>query len=96
MFRVAALVALVATLAACNVADIRELFSNAKAVASDLEQSTGMKPEVGFNWQNGRLEGLDSPHPRSTLVHHLQLPVLLRGTLPVTDAQGSAIKRTEV
>ena len=56
MFRVAALVALVATLAACNVADIRELFSNAKAVASDLEQSTGMKPQVGFNWQNGRLE----------------------------------------
>jgi hypothetical protein len=48
MFRVAALVALVATLAACDV------FTNAKAVESDPEQSTGMKPEVGFNWQNGR------------------------------------------
>jgi hypothetical protein len=58
MFRVAALVALVATLAACDV------FTNAKAVESDLEQSTGMKPEVGFNWQNGRLETVTVTFPR--------------------------------
>jgi hypothetical protein len=58
MFRVAALVALVATLAACDV------FSNAKAVESDLEQSTGMKPQVGFNWYNGRLVNITVTFPR--------------------------------
>jgi hypothetical protein len=57
MFRVAALVALVATLTACDMfSTLTEGSKYAKAVESDLEQSTGMKPQVGFNWQNGRLE----------------------------------------
>jgi hypothetical protein len=30
-------------------------FNHAKAVESDLEESTGVKPRVGFNWNNGRL-----------------------------------------
>ena len=29
--------------------------TRANAVASDLQESTGVKPQVGFNWDNGRL-----------------------------------------
>ena len=47
MFRIAALLALVATLAACDVLT-EGFFKYAKAVESDLERSTGMKPEVGL------------------------------------------------
>ena len=55
MFRVAALVALVATLTACDMfSTLTEGSKYAKAVESD--QSTGMKPQVGFNWHDGRLE----------------------------------------
>jgi hypothetical protein len=55
MFRVAALVALVATLTACDMfSTLTEGPKYAKAVESD--QSTGMKPQVGFNWHDGRLE----------------------------------------
>ena len=65
MFRVAALLALVATLAACDVfSTLTEGFKYSKAVESDLEQSTGMKPEVGFSWHNGRLEKVTVTFPR--------------------------------
>jgi len=65
MLRVAALLALVATLTACDVfSTLTEGFKYAKAVESDLEQSTGMKPEVGFSWHNGRLEKVTVTFPR--------------------------------
>jgi hypothetical protein len=35
-----------------------------KAVETDLEQSTGVKPEVGFNWHNGRLTSVTVQFPR--------------------------------
>ena len=63
MFRIAALLALVATLAACDVLT-EGFFTYAKAVESDLEQSTGMKPAVGFSWQNGRLETVTVTFPQ--------------------------------
>ena len=52
-----AIVILATSLAGCGVV---ELISNGlaytKAVETDLEHATGIKPEVGFNWHNGSLE----------------------------------------
>ena len=65
MLRVAALLALVATLTACDVfSTLTEGFKYAKAVESDLEQSTGIRPGVGFTWQNGRLETVTVTFPQ--------------------------------
>jgi hypothetical protein len=36
----------------------------AKAVESELAQSTGIKPEVGFNWHNGQLETVTVTFPQ--------------------------------
>jgi hypothetical protein len=56
MVRFAAILILALGLAACDAVNTAtEGFSNANAVARDLEASTGMRPEVGFNWKNGRL-----------------------------------------
>ena len=65
MVKLAALVMLAANLAACDafstLTDGRQF---AKAVETDLEVSTGTKPEVGFNWHNGRLESVTVTFPR--------------------------------
>lgn len=59
MFRIAAVLALAASLAACDViSTLTDGWKYANAVERDLEQSTGMKPRVGFNWKNGRLESV--------------------------------------
>jgi hypothetical protein len=36
----------------------------AKAVETDLEQETGSRPGVGFNWSNGRLTSVSITFPR--------------------------------
>ncbi|MBR0826560.1 hypothetical protein JQ596_13510 [Bradyrhizobium manausense] len=65
MFRTALLLVCALTLSACDVVStIREGFAEAKAVESDLEQSTGTKPQVGFNWHNGRLTSVTVQFPR--------------------------------
>jgi len=65
MFRVAALLACAVSLAACDMLNtLADGLKYAKAVESDLERSTGMKPEVGFNWHNGRLETVTVTFPR--------------------------------
>jgi hypothetical protein len=65
MFRVAALLAFAVSLAACDViSTLIDGWKYAEAVKSDLELSTGMKPEVGFNWHNGRLETVTVTFPR--------------------------------
>jgi len=44
------------SLAACDVTStLTEGSKQARAVESALETSTGVKPNVGFNWQNGQL-----------------------------------------
>lgn len=43
-------------LAACGVVStLVDGFKYAKAVEADLQEVTGVKPAVGFNWHNGRL-----------------------------------------
>jgi len=56
MFKLVAALAIAFTLAACDAVNtVTEGAAHARAVESDLEQSTGMKPRVGFNWNNGKL-----------------------------------------
>lgn len=65
MFRAAVLLVLAVTLSACDVVStLREGMQQAKAVETDLEESTGVKPEVGFNWHNGRLSSVTVQFPR--------------------------------
>ena len=56
MRKIIAIIVLASGLAACGaISTLLNGFKYAKAVESDLEQTTGLKPGVGFNWHNGRL-----------------------------------------
>jgi uncharacterized protein involved in tolerance to divalent cations len=51
MHKAIAIVVLAVGLAACDmISTLVNGFKYAKAVEGDLEQATGLKPEVGFNW----------------------------------------------
>jgi hypothetical protein len=64
MFKIAAILAFALGLAACDAVNtVTEGFSHAKAVESDLEEWTGSKPQVGFNWNNGRLVSVTVAFP---------------------------------
>ncbi len=65
MHRALVLMVLATGLAACGpISTLTEGFKEAKAVETDLEQFTGMKPNVGFNWNNGRLTSVNVAFPR--------------------------------
>jgi hypothetical protein len=65
MFKIAASLVFALSLAACDAVDtMTEGFSHAKAVESDLERTTGVRPRVGFNWNNGRLVSVTVQFPR--------------------------------
>src|SRR5262249_54804098 len=72
MRRIFAIAAVVLCLGAClgalggcdAVKTVTEGFKEAKAVEGDLEQSVGIKPQVGFNWNNGQLGQVTVVFPR--------------------------------
>ncbi len=65
MLRIAIVFILALGLAACDAVNtVTEGFSHAKAVESDLEASTGVRPQVGFKWNNGRLVTVTVMYPR--------------------------------
>jgi hypothetical protein len=65
MHKTIAIVVLAAGLAACGAIDsLVDGFKYAKAVETDLEQETGLRPGVGFNWNNGRLTSVSVTFPR--------------------------------
>lgn len=65
MSRFVLLLACAVVLAGCDaVSTVTEGFKQSKAVEADLEQSTGVKPAVGFNWHNGRLVSVTVQFPR--------------------------------
>jgi hypothetical protein len=65
MHKAIAIVVLAAGLAACEmVGTLVDGIKYAKAVEGDLEQVTGLKPAVGFNWKNGRLRSVTVTFPR--------------------------------
>ena len=52
-------------LCGCDVVStVTEGFKEAKAVETDLQQATGMRPDVGFNWNNGTLVQVTVVFPR--------------------------------
>ena len=68
-FRLATFVALalglVLGLAACGViSTLVEGWKYAKAVEADLESATGVKPSVGFKWENWRLLTVTVAYPQ--------------------------------
>ena len=65
MLRIAAILALAISLAACGdiVSTLTDGFNQAKAVEAELEQSTGTKPRVGFNTYNGKLTSVTVMFP---------------------------------
>jgi hypothetical protein len=65
MRKIIAILLLASSLAACGmISTLVDGFKHARAVASDLEQATGVKPEVGFNWHNGRLVRVSVGFPK--------------------------------
>src|SRR6516165_1705786 len=65
MIRIAAVLLVAFGLAACDAMNtMTEGFNHAKAVETDLEGSTGVRPNVGFSWNNGRLTSVTVTYPR--------------------------------
>lgn len=63
--RLAAVAALALGLAACGViSTLVEGWKYARAVETDLESATGVKPSVGFKWENGRLLSVTVAYPQ--------------------------------
>jgi hypothetical protein len=63
--RAIAIVGLAAALAGCDAADlISNGLSYTRAVETDLEHTTGVRPEVGFNWHNGSFRSVTVTFPR--------------------------------
>lgn len=58
-------IVLAGSLAGCGAAElISNGFAYTRAVEADLEQATGMRPTVGFNWSNGRFQSVTVTFPR--------------------------------
>jgi hypothetical protein len=65
MSRLAAIVLLAIGLAGCDAfSTLTDGLKYAKAVESDLAKVTGMTPQVGFNWSNGRLVQVTVAFPK--------------------------------
>ena len=65
MFRAVLIVVLALALSARDVvAVVKDGMRQVQAVEGDLEQSTGVRPEVGFNWHNGRLTSVTVLFPK--------------------------------
>lgn len=65
MFRAAVVLVVACALSGCDIVTVlKDGMQQARAVETDLEQSVGLKPEVGFNWHNGRLRSVSVEFPR--------------------------------
>jgi hypothetical protein len=65
MQKAIAIVILAAALAGCDVVNtVTEGFKQAKAVEADIAEATGVKPNVGFSWNNGRLTSVTVSFPK--------------------------------
>ena len=63
--RALAILVSASSLAGCGAADlVSNGFSYMRAVETDLERSTGVKPKVGFNWSNGSFRSVTVTFPR--------------------------------
>jgi hypothetical protein len=56
---------LAGSLAGCGAADlISNGFFYSRTVATDLENATGLRPQVTFEWHNGRFQSVTVTFPR--------------------------------
>jgi hypothetical protein len=64
MFRAVVIIVLAIALSGCDAfSALKDGMQHAQAVEGDLEQSTGVRPQVGFNWRNGRLASVTVMFP---------------------------------
>ena len=88
--KIAILVLVAAGLTACGpISTFVDGFKYAKAVEADLEAVTGLKPGVGFNWNNGKLTSVSVVFP--SLYTNKPLPELAE---TVRAAVGKGFKQT--
>jgi hypothetical protein len=75
MFRTAIIALVALSLTGCGMFDtLAEGMKHSRAVETDLEQKVGMRPQVGFNWSNGRLVAVTVTFPHlyeKTPLHEL-------------------------
>jgi hypothetical protein len=65
MFRFATIILIATSFAACDAVNtMKEGFAHAKAVESDVEAFASIRPNVGFNWSNGRLVSVTVAFPK--------------------------------
>jgi hypothetical protein len=65
MYKTVAVLVLAAALAGCDAVNVlTDGLKYTRAVEADLLESTGMKPQVGFNWNNGRLTSVTVTFPK--------------------------------
>jgi hypothetical protein len=64
MFRLFAILAFTVSIAACDaVKTVADGFKQAQSVEAELEKSTGVRPRVGFDWNNGKLVSVTVTFP---------------------------------
>lgn len=64
MLRAAIIVLLAIGLASCDVVStFTEGLKHSREIKAELAASTGMAPEVGFNWHNGKLASVTVEFP---------------------------------
>jgi hypothetical protein len=62
---IAAFILAATMLAGCDaVTVVTDGVKHSRAVATDLEKATGIKPEVGFSWKNSRLTSVTVSFPK--------------------------------
>jgi hypothetical protein len=65
MYKIIAVLVMAAALAGCDlVSALKDGLKHAGAVETDLAEVTGVRPQVGFNWNNGRLTSVTVNFPR--------------------------------
>jgi hypothetical protein len=63
--RIAVLAVLATALAGCDMVELmRDGIKHTEAVTAELTKTVGVKPQVGFNWNNGRLTNVSVIFPK--------------------------------
>jgi hypothetical protein len=64
MFRILAMLTVTVSLTACGaISGLTDLIKHKNAVEAELEEMTGVKPAVGFDWNNGVLRSVTVVFP---------------------------------
>ncbi|HTJ02479.1 MAG TPA: hypothetical protein VL492_06780 [Methylovirgula sp.] len=65
MYKIIAIIVMATGLAACDmISTLTNGMRHVSAVEAALQLQTGLKPDVGFNWRNGRLVLVTVTFPR--------------------------------